>query len=101
MTRPFDAELEKDINEGLRLNGLWKNKRFIADTSTGLVKGRRDTYMIFERYIKRLDKNGKCTSSQIKKKMDEIEMADKKPEFAGVLLYFLNKKYNSLLKRGL
>lgn len=101
MTRPFDVELEKDINEGLRLNGIWKNKRFIADTSTGLVKGRRDTYMIFERYIKRLDKNGKCTSSQIKKKMDEIEMADKKPEFAGVLLYFLNKKYNSLLKRGL
>lgn len=33
--------------------------------------------------------------------MDEIQTAEQKPEFAGVLLYFLNKKCNTLLKRGL
>lgn len=100
-TKPFDGALEKDINEGLRLNGLWKKGKFIADTSTGLVKGRRDTYKQYERFIKKLDRNGKCSSTQIKKKIDEIQSAERKPEFAGVLLYFLNKKYDSLLKRGL
>lgn len=100
-TKPFDAALEKDINERLRLNGLWKDKKFIADTSTGLVKGRKDTYQLYERFIKKLDRNGRCGSAQVKKKIDEIQTAEQKPEFAGVWLYFLNKKYISLLKRGL
>lgn len=98
---PFDATLKRDIEEGLRLNGLWKKGRFISDTSTELVKGRRDTYEQYKRFIKKLDRNGKCNSSQIKKKINQIENAEKKPEYAGVLLYFLNKKYTSLVKRGL
>ena len=98
-TKPYDAVLEKDINDSLRLNGLWKNKKFVADTSTGLVKGRRDTYQQYERFIRKLDHNGKCSSAQVKKKIDEIQTAEQKPEFAGVWLYFLNKKYHSLLMR--
>ena len=100
-TNPMDEVLEKDMNEHLRLNGLWKKGKFIADTSTGLVKGRRDTYQQYERFIKKLDREKKCTSVQIKKKIDAILAAERKPEFAGVLLYFLNKKYNTLVKRGM
>lgn len=93
--------MQKDIDEGLRLNGLFKNGKFISDTTTELVKGRKDTYKQYERFVKKLDKNKKCTSSQIKKKIDAIQTAERKPEFAGVLLYFLEKKYNSLQKQGL
>lgn len=100
-TKPHDMVLERDINESLRLNGLWKNNKFVADTSTELVKGRKDTYKLYKKIIKKLDHNGKCNSIQVKKKIDEIQAAEQKPEFAGVLLYFLNKKYNTLLKRGL
>ncbi len=34
--------MEKDIKNVLRLNGMWKNGQFIADTSTELVKGRKE-----------------------------------------------------------
>ena len=100
-TKPYDEELERDINDRLRLNGLWKNNKFIADTSTGLVKGRKDAYEQYVRFIKKLDGNKKCTSKQIKKTIDKIQISKEKPEYAGVLLYFLNKKYMELLKRGL
>lgn len=99
--KPYDEVLQKDIDEGLRLNGLFKNGKFISDTTTELVKGRKDTYKQYERFVKKLDKNKKCTSSQIKKKINAIQAAERKPEFAGVLLYFLEKKYNSLQKQGL
>jgi uncharacterized protein (TIGR02646 family) len=99
-TRSKNEALEKDINETLCLNGLWKNGQFIADTATGLVKGRKDTYLIYERWIKKQDHKGKCTSSNIMKKIRQIENAEQRPEFAGVLLYFLNKKYDQLVKQG-
>ena len=97
---PGDKVFEHDI-EVLKLNGYWKNGKFKADTATGLVKGRSDAYKRCERFIRKLDREKKCTSSQLKKKIDEIENAEQKPEFAGVLLYFLDKKYQTLLKRGL
>lgn len=97
-TEPKDEKLEGELNDVLRLNGLWKNGRFLADTSTGLVKGRRDTYLRYRRFVKRLGDEGKCTSSRIKK-MDEIITAEKRPEYAGVLLYFLDKKYHALIRR--
>lgn len=44
-TDPKNDTLEKDINYTLRLNGaLDENGRLIADTSTQLLKGRRDAY---------------------------------------------------------
>ena len=100
-TEPIDIKLEQDLADVLRLNGIWKNGQFVADTSTGLVKGRKDTYLRYKRFVKKLDESGKCTSVKIKKKMDEIENAEQRQEYAGVLLYFLNKKYNTLIKRGL
>lgn len=95
-----DKELDEDINQKLCLNGIWKNGQFIADTSTGLVKGRRDTYLQFQRLMKKMDAQGICTSARIKKKMDEIEHAEQRLEYAGVLLYFLKKKYQTLVNRG-
>ena len=100
-TDPYDEGMENDIRDVLRLNGLWKNGKFIADTATELVKGRRDAYSSYESYIKRLDRNGNCTSAMIKKKIEKIKNNEKRIEFAGVYLYFFNKKYQSLVKRGL
>lgn len=89
------------MSNSRKLNGIWKNDKFLADTTTGLVKGRKDAYQRYEYFIKRLGKKGRCTSAQVKKKIDEIETADEWLEYAGVILYFLNKKYQSLVKRGL
>lgn len=100
-TDPQDEKIEKDLNEILGLNGVWKNGKFSTDTATNLVKGRRDAYKRYDKFIRRLDKKGKCTSAQIKKKIVEIEQAEQKQEYAGVLLYFLKKKYHSLISRGL
>lgn len=100
-TEPKDQKMDEDMNAMLRLNGILKNNQFIADTSTELVKGRKDTYLEYKRFIRKLDKCGKCTSAIIKRKIFQIEAADQRPEYAGVLLYFLNKKYHSLMKRGL
>lgn len=95
-----DHDLDEDINQKLCLNGIWKNGQFIADTSTGLVKGRRDTYLQFKRLMKKLDERGMCTSAKVKKKIEEIGGAEQRLEYAGVLLYYLKKKYQTLVKRG-
>lgn len=100
-TEPQDQRMDEEIRDVLRLNGIWKNDKFLADTTTGLVKGRKDAYQRYEDFIKRLGKKGRCTSAQVKKKIDEIKTADEWLEYAGVILYFLNKKYQSLVKRGL
>lgn len=98
---PRNVNLDKELTYKLGLNGLWKNDKFVADTATGLVKGRRDAYQQYRRFIERLPKKEKWTSARLKKKMDEITKAEQRMEFAGVYLYFLNKKYQSLLRRGL
>lgn len=36
----------------------------------------------------------------IKKKIDEIEQAEIMPEYAGVKLFYLKKKYRELIQRG-
>ena len=100
-TEPVDKKLDEDMNHVLCLNGIWKKGQFISDTSSGLVKGRKDTYLRYKKFIKKLDHDGKCTSARIKKKMEEIEHAEQRIEYAGVLLYFLNKKWKALIKRGL
>ncbi len=99
-TEPSDVELEMDIRDKLCLNGIWKNGRFIADTSTNLVKERKNQYEIYKRLIKSWAKEGKCTSAQVKKKIDKLEKAEQRDAYVGVLLYFLNKKYRVLLGQG-
>lgn len=100
-TEPCDSSVDDDLNVHLHLNGLWKNGSFLADTSTGLVKARRDIYLQYKKFIKKLDKAGQCTSGNVQKKINEIERMEHRIEYAGVLLFFLKKKHRSLVVRGL
>lgn len=100
-TEPKDPQMEHDIQDILLLNGIWKNGEFLYDTSTELVKGRKNAYEILQRILKRMDKEGKCTSVRLIKLIQKIENEEERMEFAGVLLYFLKKKYKVLVKRGL
>lgn len=85
----------------LHLNGVWKNGKFDCDTSTGIVKFRRDMYLQYKRFIKRLNDKGRCTSGNVLKKIKEIEAAEHRIEYAGVYLYFLKRKYRQLIARKL
>lgn len=101
-TEPVDADIEKDINDRLRLNGILDSQgRLVTDTSTELVRGRREAYRWCKMLFQRLDKAGKCTAAMIGKQIDLIRNAEEMPEFAGVKLYFLQKKYRELQKRSL
>lgn len=100
-TLPENKALNEDLKEKLHLNGVWKNGKFDCDTSTGIVKFRRDVYLQYKRFIKRLDDKDRCTSGNVLKKIKEIENADHRIEYAGVYLYFLKKKYRQLIARNL
>ena len=101
-TEPFDKTLEDDINIKLGLNGKLDSRgRMISDTATEIVRGRRDAFELCKRFFRNLDKAGKCTSSMIEKRIKEIKNAEFMPEYAGVILFVLEKKYNQLKARGL
>lgn len=92
-----DTILDRDIQEKLRLNGIFNaDGSFKCDTSTGLVKGRRDAYKRSVTIIKVLEKKGKLTSTGIRKQIDKIESEEMMEEFAGVTLFFLKKKCRML-----
>lgn len=93
--------LDKDINKKLRLNGIFNpDGSFKCDTSTGLVKGRRDAYEKSVTIIKILSKKGKLTSAAIKKQIEKIEKEEAMQEFAGVIIFFLERKVRVLEKQG-
>lgn len=100
-TSPKDEEIENDINETLMLNGVKKSNGVVRDTSTELLKGRRDVYERARLMLINLDKKKKCTSRNIKKLIDELQNVKELEEFVGVKLYYFKKKYDSLVKRGL
>jgi hypothetical protein len=100
-TNPTDEVMEKDINETLLLNGVRKKDGSVRDTSTEVLKGRRDAYDRARRMMSSLNSHGKCTSAIVKKKIDELYEKEERDEYVGVILYYLNKKYKSLMKRGL
>lgn len=100
-TEPKDEEMEKDINEVLLLNGIQKKDGTVRDTATELLKGRKDTYNRARKMMERLNKNGKCTSVNVKKLMDSILAQEELEEYAGVKLYYFRKKYEALIRRGL
>lgn len=100
-TEPRDEAMEKDINEVLLLNGIQKKDGTVRDTSTELLKGRKDAYDRAKTIMARLNKNRKCTSTVVKKIMDKLHNCDEREEYVGVLLYYLRKRCNSLVRRGL
>ena len=94
-----DADVAKainnDLNQVLQLNGS-KGQ----DTATGLVKGRRDAYRQAQKIYKDLSERGRLTSVQISKKIREIKQLDEYPEFAGTILFFLERKQKALKNQG-
>lgn len=100
-TEPRDTVMERDINDVLLLNGIQKHDGTVRDTSTELLKGRRDAYDRARRMMNSLNVKGKCTSSVIKKLMEELYNSDEREEYVGVKLYYFRKKYNSLVRRGM
>ena len=93
--------MEKDINDVLLLNGIQKSDGTVRDTSTELLKGRKDTYERARKMMNRLNAKGKCTSVTVKKLIEELYNSDEREEYAGVKLYYFRKKYNSLIRRGM
>lgn len=100
-TKPRDEAMEKDINETLLLNGIRKTDGSVRDTSTEVLKGRRDAYDRARRMMNALNSCGKCNSVSVKKKIDELYAKEERDEYVGVILYYLDKKYKSLVRRGL
>lgn len=100
-TEPKDDAMEKDINETLGLNGRkTKNGKFI-DTATELVKSRRDAYAEIRMLMNKLDRQGKCSSKNIRKLVQMYQNKERWDEFIGVKLFYLKKKIASLEKQGL
>ncbi|HBZ64546.1 MAG TPA: TIGR02646 family protein [Lachnospiraceae bacterium] len=100
-TKPRDEAMERDMNEVLLLNGIQKKDGTVRDTSTELLKGRRDAYDRARRMMETLNKKGKCTSVVIKKLMEKLYDSVEREEYVGVKLYYFRKKYNSLRARGM
>ena len=95
----------RDINCILKLNGeLDGEYQTKYDAYTNLVLGRKNTYTNCCSKFDRWDKKGKLTSATLKTAIDKIQtdMATETslPEFVGVTLYFMEKKYRQLLAQG-
>lgn len=100
-TEPKDDLMERDINEVLLLNGVKKKDGTVRDTATEILKGRRDAYVRARRMMETLNKSGKCSSASVKKIMDNMIEKEEWEEFVGVKLYYFNKKYKALIRRGM
>lgn len=95
------SQIENDINITLRLNGKKDGKgKLIADTSTCLLKGRRDAYRLAISKIERLAKKGGLSSKRLEKEMKKVQELDQLPEFAGTIIFFLNRTYKALVAQG-
>ena len=100
-TEPKDDTMEKDINETLLLNGIRKADGSVRDTSTELLKGRRDAYDRARRMMESLNRSGKCTSAYVKKIIVQLQDREEREEYVGVKLYYFGKKYDALVRRGI
>ena len=98
-TEPYDEDMERDINEVLLLNGIQKKDGTVRDTSTELLKGRKDAYDRARKMMDALNRKGKCNSVTLKKIMDGLYNSDNREEYVGVKLYYFKKRYNSLMRR--
>ena len=99
-TNPRDEIMEKDINETLLLNGILKEDGTIRDTSTEIVKGRKDAYDRARKMMETLGRKNKCTSAVLKKIIVETKSKQPLEEYVGVKLYYFQRKYESLIKQG-
>lgn len=94
-----NPELEADINDKLCLNGLIDKNGGRIDTSTEIVKGRREASVWCDTFYRALNRKNKCTSTMVLKKIRELSTEETMEEYVGVKLFFLKKKYEELVKR--
>lgn len=100
-TEPHDEAMERDMNEVLRLNGIQKKDGTVMDTATELLKGRKDVYTRARKMMDTLNKQGKCTSTTLGKILDDLKNSEEYEEYVGVKVYYFEKHYKSLVRRGL
>ena len=94
---PEDKALQRDIDEILHLNGnVDKSGKTIQDTATNLVYCRRQIYRVYEELVKSAVKRNKNLHTVLQKKKEQIQNSEIYPEFAGVWLYFLNRKLKDM-----
>ncbi len=94
---PKDENLETDINQTLHLNGSLDNtNNMIADTSTNLVFNRKQIYRNYAVFIEGLNKHGKNVRAALMHRVREIQESEMLCEYAGVWLYFLNRKLRQM-----
>lgn len=92
-TYPRNDKFEEDINDILRLNGERDEKgNLVNDTSTELVKSRKEAYKNALNFIKGLKSRNKLNRKNIEKRIQELQEEEPHREFLGVLLYFLKKE---------
>lgn len=89
------------LNKGQMGKIAYKPDGSVQDTSTEILKGRRDAYDRARRMMENLNKSGKCTSLSVKKIMENLQNKEELEEFVGVKLYYFRKKYDALVRRGL
>jgi len=95
------TQIKIDINETLCLNGKLDRNGQLIDTSTQLLKGRKDAVMQAERILSRLAKDKQLSSRRILIEIKKIESQPEFPEFVGTIIFFLYRKYHSLLSQHL
>ena len=96
-TKPYDRNLEYDINYVLRLNGkLDSDGKILHDTSTALLKGRREVYEDYSHFVEALEKRFGNNETKIKngiaKRIEQMKNNDVYEPFIGVWLYFLRRR---------
>lgn len=97
--------MQRDINEVLHLNGeLSKDGELGIDTTSRLIACRKRICDSVNSQLRRWDKKGLLTSEYVKEKLDELckqlephTIAD---PFIGTRIYFMEKKYYSLVRQG-
>ena len=98
-TNPTDEDMERELNGVLRLNGNVEEGSNTVDPTTEFIRGRRDAYLRANNMLDNLGR--KCSSVTVKKIMDKIQNEEIQDEYVGVILFRLNKKYKSLVRKGL
>lgn len=93
-----EEKINHEINYIFNLNGEWCNETnsSIADTSTELIKGRRDAYKSACRIISNLDKKNKLTKANLEKEIIKLMSSEKYIEFVGVIVFFLKRKIRTI-----
>lgn len=97
--------MQEDINVKLQLNGeLNADGDIECDTTSRLIANRKKIHDSVSNQLERWDKKNRLTSQYLKEQLDKLyeQLKDGNiaEPFLGTRIYFLNKKYKSLLKEG-